>query len=51
MLLGQITMVSLEELVSQDHQYRKFKMLFNFKVVEEELLALECGGNIRVMGY
>ncbi len=22
MLLGQITMVSLEELVSQDHQYR-----------------------------
>ncbi len=34
MLLGQITMVSLEELVSQDHQYRKFKMLFNFKVVE-----------------
>ncbi len=31
MLLGQITMVSLEELVSQDHQYRKFKMLFNLK--------------------
>ncbi len=29
-------MVSLEELVSQDHQYRKFKMLFNFKVVEED---------------
>ncbi len=25
-------------------------MLFNFKVVEEELLALECGGNYKGYG-
>lgn len=45
-----MTMVSLEELVSQDHQYRKFKILFNFKVVEEELLAVECGANYKGYG-
>lgn len=37
----QITMISLEELVSQEHQYRQFKSLFNFKVIEAELLSVE----------
>ena len=33
----QMTMISLEELVSENHQYRKFKLLFNFKAIEAEL--------------
>lgn len=37
----QVTMVSLEELVNPDHQYRKFKKLFKFKAIEGELLSLE----------
>ncbi len=32
-------MVSLDELVNADHQYRKFKSLFKFKAVEAELLV------------
>lgn len=46
----QITMVSLDELVSPAHQYRKFKSLFNFKAVETELLALECEANYKGHG-
>lgn len=46
----QITMVSLDELVSQDHQYRKFKTLFNFKGIESELLAIETENNNKDFG-
>ena len=38
---SQITMVSLEQLVNQEHQYRKFKELFDFNVVQTELKPLE----------
>jgi hypothetical protein len=37
MSLSQITLVSLEQLVSKNHQYRKFKTLFNFKATESDL--------------
>ncbi len=33
MSLSQVTLVSLEELVSEEHQYRKFKELFNFNKI------------------
>ena len=33
--MSQIIMVSLEELVSPDHIYRKFKMLWDFKSIEK----------------
>ena len=46
----QITMVSLEELVSQNHQYRKFKELFNFKSIEAELLSIETTANYKGYG-
>lgn len=32
----QITIVSLDELISKNHQYRKFKSLFNFKAIESD---------------
>ncbi|WCR56747.1 transposase [Rickettsia asembonensis] len=43
-------MVSLDELVSTDHQYRRFKSLFNFKAVERELLVLETEANYKGYG-
>lgn len=46
----QITMVSLDELVSPDHQYRKFKSLFKFKIVERELLGIESEANYKGYG-
>jgi transposase, IS5 family len=46
----QVTMVSLEELVSQTHQYRKFKELFNFKEIEPELKSVESGANYKGYG-
>src|SRR4051794_21359470 len=46
----QVTMVSLEELVSQTHQYRKFKGLFNFKEIERELKSVESGANYKGYG-
>lgn len=38
---SQITLVSLEELVSPNHNYRKFAKLFDFKLVERKLKGLE----------
>lgn len=46
----QVTIVSLEELVSQKHQYRKFKELFNFKEIEPELKSVESGANYKGYG-
>jgi hypothetical protein len=43
----QITMVSLEELLSQNHQYRKFKELFNFKEIASELKSVESAVNYK----
>ena len=46
----QVTMVSLEELVSQIHQYRKFKELFSFKEIEPDLKSIESGANYKGYG-
>ena len=46
----QITIVSLEELVSSKHQYRKFKSLFDFKAVEADLVAVEHENNYKGFG-
>lgn len=46
----QVSIVSLEELVSDSHQYRKFKELFNFDVVNTELLAIESPANYKGYG-
>ncbi len=46
----QITMVSLDQLVSKNHQYRKFKELFNFDTVKSELLSVESDANYKGYG-
>lgn len=46
----QITMISLDQLVSKNHQYRKFKELFNFEAVKSELLSLESNTNYKGYG-
>lgn len=46
----QTTLVSLEELVSQNHQYRKFKELFNFEFIEAELKTVESPANYKGYG-
>ena len=43
-------MVSLDELLSPDHQYRKFKLLFNFKEIESDLLFVETDNNNKGFG-
>lgn len=43
-------MISLEELVSKDHQYRRFKKLFNFKEIESELRSVESSANYKGYG-
>lgn len=50
MSANQITMISLEELVNQDHQYRKFKKLFNFNEIEPELKSVESPANYKGYG-
>lgn len=46
----QINMVSLEQLVNENHQYRKYKELFNFEAVEMELVAVEKENNYKGYG-
>ena len=43
----QINIVSLDQLVSENHQYRKFKELFDFEAVENELVAVEKDNNYK----
>lgn len=50
MSLSQVTLVSLEELVSEEHQYRKFKELFNFNKIQAELTAVEPESNYKGYG-
>lgn len=47
---NQITMVSLNQLVNKDHQYRKFKELFDFKAVEGKLKNIESPANFKGYG-
>ena len=46
----QITAVSLDQLVSKDHQYRKFKELFNFRAIGPQLSAAESNNNYKGYG-
>ena len=46
----QITMVSLNQLVSNSHQYRKFKELFDFKLAAEELKKIESPAKYKGYG-
>lgn len=46
----QIEMISLEDLVSPNHQYRKFKGSFNFKKVEPILKSAEKEANYKGYG-
>lgn len=46
----QIVMVSLEDLVSQDHIYRRFKSLWNFKCVKKHLKSIEKDNNYKGYG-
>jgi hypothetical protein len=46
----QITTVSLDQLVSTSHQYRKFKLLFNFRAIEADLHVVETDNNYKGFG-
>lgn len=50
MTLNQIVMISLEELVSKDHQYRRFKELFDFAIIKKELKKKENGAAYKGYG-
>lgn len=50
MSLSQITMVSLDELVSGKHQYRKFKSLFDFDFATKELKGVEAAAAYKGYG-
>jgi len=47
---NQITMVCLNQLVSPNHQYRKFKELFDFEIASKELAQVESGANYKGYG-
>jgi IS5 family transposase len=47
---NQITLVSLNQLVSSAHQYRKFKELFDFKTAAKELAEVESKANYKGFG-
>jgi IS5 family transposase len=47
---NQITIVSLNQLVSSKHQYRKFKELFDFEVAAKELKSVESPANYKGYG-
>jgi IS5 family transposase len=38
--MNQLELVSLDSLVSKNHQYRKFKALWDFKAIEKKLSKL-----------
>ena len=50
MKMHQITMVSLEDLVKADHQYRRFKEIFDFGLVGEMLKSVESRANYKGYG-
>jgi IS5 family transposase len=49
-MMSQIVMVSLEELVSDNHIYRKFMKLWNFEFVEKQLQSIETDNNYKGYG-
>ena len=50
MSANQYTMVTLEELVSESHQYRKFKKLLDFSIVRKVLSQIESSNNYKGYG-
>jgi IS5 family transposase len=46
----QINMVSLDQLVRKNHDYRKFKAIFDFEMVEKELRKIESRNNYKGYG-
>jgi IS5 family transposase len=46
----QVTMVTLDQLVSENHQYRKFKELFDFSVADKVLTSIESPANYKGFG-
>lgn len=48
--MDQVEMVSLENLVSKDHTYRKFKEIFDFGAFKEELESIEIVGKYKGYG-
>jgi IS5 family transposase len=46
----QVTMVTLDQLVSDTHQYRKFKELFDFSVADKVLASVESPANYKGFG-
>ena len=50
MSLKQVSMVSLENLVKSDHQYRRFKELFDFSIVQNILSSIESPANYKGFG-
>lgn len=46
----QVTMVSLEQLVNENHQYRKFKELFDFSIADKVLAQVESPANYKGYG-
>ena len=49
-MTNQIEMVSLEDLVSKDHLYRRFTQLWSFEVVEQKLSHLLNDNNYKGFG-
>jgi len=49
-ILRQIEMISLEDLVSSDHIYRKFKELWNFSDIKKELEKIEIESDNKGFG-
>jgi transposase, IS5 family len=47
--MDQLELVSLDKLVSQNHEYRKFRKVLDFSLISEELLSIEVQG--RYKGY
>lgn len=50
MSANQYTMVTLDELVSESHQYRKFKELLDFSIVQKVLSKIESANNYKGYG-
>lgn len=48
--MNQLVLASLESLVKIDHQYRKFKSVWNFDEVKKILAPLKSRGNFEGYG-
>ena len=44
-------MVTLDQLISSDHNYRKFKQLWNFEEIKNEIEKIETNNKSPYNGY